>query len=113
MKEIKQHPLIIVFYLDAEMMKVRDIIVPFTEAINQMLTAKEANALAFFIPTTGIERIECINPVVVSPIDMDKIMTTINDITKSFDIGGDVNLPDTEITLDECVCNGGSCQCKQ
>lgn len=113
MEKVKQHPLVIVFYLDAEMMKVRDVIIPFTEAINQMLTDKDANALAFFIPTRGEERIECINPVVVNPTDMDKIMATLDDIKKSFDIGGDINIPDTEITPDdrECTCNGGKCNC--
>ena len=44
----KQYPLIIVFYLDAEMMKVKEIIQPFVESINYMLEVKNSNALAFF-----------------------------------------------------------------
>ena len=54
MKE--NYPLIIVFYLDAEMMKVPEIIKPFADSVNTMLAHKDANAMAFFIPTKGEER---------------------------------------------------------
>lgn len=113
----KQYPLIIVFYLDAEMMKVQEIIQPFVESINYMLEVKNSNALAFFLPTTGQERVECINPTVVAAADMEKVNLLVEDIKKNFSIGADVNIPDTDITPDEapdqkdCTCNGGECNC--
>lgn len=112
----KQHPLIIVFYLDAEMMGNREIIQPFVEAVNDLLHQKDSNALAFFLPTKGEERIECINPVIMAEPDMEKISQMVEDIRKSFDVAPDINIPDEEITLDEKPCDcgdnvGGKCNC--
>lgn len=111
----KQYPLIIVFYLDAELMKDRQLISGFAESVNMMLASKTPNALAFFIPTTGEERVECINPVIVAEADMEKINQMVADIKKSFDIGASINLPDEEIIIDDnsCTCNGADCQCKK
>lgn len=110
----KQYPLIIVFYLDAEMMKVQEIIQPFVESINYMLEVKNSNALAFFLPTTGPERVECINPTVVAAADMEKVNVLIEDIKKNFSVGVDINAPEQEITPDakDCSCNGGECNCE-
>ena len=83
----KGYPLILVFYLDSELMKNPDIIKPFSESVNHALAMREANAIAFFIPTTGDERIECINPIVTEDADMDKVNKLVEDIAKSFDIG--------------------------
>jgi len=109
----KQYPLIIVFYLDAEMMKVQEIIQPFVESINYMLETKNSNALAFFLPTTGQERVECINPTIVAEADMEKVNVLIEDIKKNFSIGAEMNITDEEIIPDtkECTCNGGECNC--
>ena len=115
MEEVTQHPLVIVFYLDSEMMRNRDIIQPFAESVNQMLMVKKANALAFFIPTEGEERVECINPVSLAPADMEKIYAILEDIKTSFVVPIDV--PDTDIIPDEkpeCTCDGESdeiCSC--
>lgn len=114
MKE--NYPLIIVFYLDAEMMKVKDIIQPFADSVNNMLAHKNANAMAFFIPTKGEERVECINPVIMSEPDMEKINKMVEDIKESFSIGADIDVVDEEIELDEKPCDcgnnpGGNCKC--
>jgi hypothetical protein len=114
MEEIKQHPLVIVFYLDAETMKMPEIIKPFAEAVNQMLAHKDANALAFFIPTKGEERVECINPVILQEADMAKVEKLIEDLKASF--LPDIDVADEEVELDEkpCVCkNGGECNCEK
>jgi len=104
----KGYPLIIVFYLDAEMMKVPEIISPFAESVNNMLAHKEANALAFFIPTKGEERVECINPTIMAEADMEKINQMVEDIKESFAVGLDIDVPDEEIELDhKCDCEGG------
>jgi hypothetical protein len=42
--------------------------------------------LAFFIPTDGDERIECINPTQLKPADMDKIMNTIEELKENFQV---------------------------
>jgi len=112
----KNYPLIIVFYLDADMMKMKDIIQPFAESVNMMLAEKNANAMAFFIPTTGEERVECINPLIMEEVDMEKINQMVEDIKTSFAVGVDIDVADEEITLDEkpCTCGtnpDGSCKC--
>ena len=112
MNEVKQHPLVIVFYLDAETMKMREIIRPFAESVNQMLAYKDTNALAFFIPTKGEERVECINPVVYKEEDMSSIYKIIDDLKASFLV--DIPVADQEVILDkkECTCDDeGTCNC--
>ena len=97
MKE--SYPLIIVFYLDAEMMQVKEIIQPFADSVNTMLAHKNANAMAFFIPTKGPERVECINPSIVAEADMAKINEMVEDIKKSFAINEDINVDDEDIDM--------------
>jgi hypothetical protein len=99
MKE--NYPLIIVFYLDAEMMQVKEIIQPFADSVNTMLAHKNANAMAFFIPTKGQERVECINPSIVAEADMAKINAMVEDIKKSFAIGEDINVEDEDIDMSD------------
>ena len=96
----KTYPLIIVFYLDGEMMRQKEIITPFVEAVNNMLHQKNANALAFFLPTSGEERIECISPVIVKEADMEKINTIIEDIKTNFSVAAEMELPIEEVTTD-------------
>ena len=83
----KGSPLLIVFYLDREMMTNPDIVQPFANSVNEALAQREANAMAFFLPTDGEERIECINPVQVAKADMKKVNKLIEDLTKNFDVG--------------------------
>jgi len=97
MKE--NYPLIIVFYLDAEMMQVKEIIQPFADSVNTLLAHKNANAMAFFIPTKGEERVECINPSIIAEADMVKINEMVEDIKKSFAIGEDLTDLDEDIEM--------------
>jgi hypothetical protein len=97
----QQYPLILVFYLDAELMKNSQIIQPFVDSVNKVLAQKKANAIAFFMPTKGEERIECINPMLVKEPDMTKINALVEDIKKNFSIGEDLPMPDEEIDLGE------------
>lgn len=108
----KQHPLIIVFYLDADMMRRPEIIVPFSESINHIIEKKEANAIAIFLPTNGEERVECINPTLVPNFEMERINKIIEDIKKNFSIGDDLDIEIKESKPCECGKNpSGSCQC--
>ena len=94
----KGYPLILVFYLNGEMMRNKDIIVPFTESVNNAIAIREANAMAFFLPTEGEERIECINPLTVPDEKIEEINKIIEDLKKNFDIGqgADENLEEDE-----------------
>lgn len=110
----KQYPLIIVFYLDAELMKNKDIIEPFANSVNDALAKRKANAIAFFLPTKGEERVECINPVMVKEADMAEVNKMVEEIKKAFDINPEITI-DTEEISDlscgpECKC-GGDCNC--
>ena len=100
MSETKQHPLVIVFYLDREMMKQTEILQPFASSVNQMIIQKKLNAIAFFLPTDGEERVECINPVVVPKVEMDKIQKILNEIQTQFSVGEKFeNIPDEDIEI--------------
>lgn len=88
--EEKQYPLVIVFYLDREMMKNQQITQAFAESVNDLIVLKKFNALAFFLPTDGEERIECINPMITPKEEMVKIDKLITDISKNFGIGEEI-----------------------
>jgi hypothetical protein len=99
--EEKSYPLVLVFYLDREMMKQKDILQPFASSVNNIINIKKFNAMAFFLPTDGEERIECINPLIAPKEEMEKIDKLISDIEKTFSIGEKFdNIPDEDITLD-------------
>ena len=116
--ENSSHPLVLVFYLDAELMKNPQIIKPFAESIDKMLAMKKANALAFFLPTNGEERVECINPVMLKEPDMEIVNKLIEDIKHQFSIGVDIDVDIDEIEIEEqskpCDCGNnpnGNCKC--
>ena len=106
------HPLILVFYLDAEMMRNQQIIQPFAESVNFMIEQKNANMMAFFMPTTGEERVECINPVMLSEPDMVKVEQMIKEIQENFSVGIDLDIQDEKNELENKPCEcGGNCKC--
>lgn len=82
-----QYPLILVFYLDRELLAQPEIRDEFIKAVNSAIAIRNANIMAFFMPTDGEERIECINPLQVSKADMFKINAMVDEIAKQFDIG--------------------------
>lgn len=107
----KGYPLIIVFYLDRELMSNAQIMRPFAEMVNDMILHKEANALAFFLPTDGEERVECINPVIMKEADMERVNKMIEDIKTNFSIGID---PEAETPNENKPCEcGGDCKCEK
>jgi hypothetical protein len=108
----KENPLILVFYIDREMITDTQLINPFVESVNHMIETKGANMMAFFLPTDGEERIECLNPKLIHEPEMEKITQIISDIKEACSVGVDIDVPDEEITLDENQCGcGGDCQC--
>lgn len=97
----KQYPLILVFYLDRELMQNRDIIQPFADSVNEAIAKRRANAMAFFLPTDGEERVECINPIMVKEADMEEINTMVQDIKKAFSVGDDITSDEGFESLDD------------
>ena len=84
----KGYPLLIVFYLDREMMMNPDIVKPFADSVNDALAQRKANAMAFFMPTDGEERIECINPVYITEkTEIEKLNKLTEEVEKLFQVG--------------------------
>lgn len=85
-KETNEYSIVLVFYLDRELLSQPQIAGPFVDMVNRELNAKNPKAVGFFLPTDGEERIECINPVQVSKAEMSKINKLVDDIKKQFDV---------------------------
>lgn len=85
--EPQTNPLILVFYLDRELMMNPQIMKPFAESVNKIIDIKKMHAVAFFLPTEAEERIECINPAIVPQDEMNKINKMVQDIQTQFSIG--------------------------
>tara|TARA_R110000796_G_scaffold252137_1_gene385307 strand:- start:9741 stop:10034 length:294 start_codon:yes stop_codon:yes gene_type:complete len=73
--------------MEREMMRDKKLMGQISEHFNRVLAEREANAMLFFLPTDGPERIECINPVIATSEQKEKIDTLITEISKNFDIG--------------------------
>lgn len=114
MNKETNNPLILVFYIEKEAASNQLLIKPFVESVNQMIYEKDANVMAFFLPTNENQRVECINPVMVKEADMESINKIIEDIKISFSVGADIDVKDEEITLDEESCDCDSnCKCNK
>ncbi len=117
----ENYPLILVFYLDRELMMTPSIIKPFADSVNNALAIRNANAMAFFLPTDGVERVECINPIMVKEADMENINKMVEEIKNNFSIAvSEEDLPTQEIIIKdnkECDCGpetggcGENCNC--
>jgi hypothetical protein len=81
------YPMVLVFYLDREMMMNQEITKAFAESVNNAIADREANCMAFFLPTDGEERIECISPITTDENNMERINKIIQDLSNNFDIG--------------------------
>jgi len=99
----KNNPTYLVFYLDRDMITNQEIMGEFTNQVDSALVQKDANAMAFFIPTDKGPRIDCINPKLVEKTDMDRINKIIEDVKNNFDIGNGAdegkNDPEAEIEV--------------
>ena len=82
-----EQPLIMVFYLNREMMANSEVMEIVIKQVEYAIESKNHNILAFFLPTDDKERIECINPIQVEETEMTRINKIIEDLTKNFDIG--------------------------
>ena len=103
LNEKKDYPLVLVFYIDRDTMKNEQITQAFADSVNELIKIKNFNALAFFIPTDEKERIDCLNPTIASPEQMERVDKLINDISNSFGIGEELN--DVLTQTDENILN--------
>jgi len=83
----KQTPLCLVFYIDRELAGNKQIMGILNTNLNTLIAEKGDNIYAWYLPTDGEERIECINPVLYSESDMEPVNKLIADIKAKFDIG--------------------------
>ena len=103
----KGYPMILAFYIDRETITNGKIMEIFSDQVNKVLAEREANAIAFFLPTSNgeSERIECVNPIQVEPAKMDEINKIIQDIQNNFDIGNgaddDIDNPENNVNLNK------------
>jgi hypothetical protein len=86
MEITNNQPLVLVFYIKRDVMTQQSIIQPFVDSVNDLLERKNANIIAFFLPTDGDERIESLNPVQLKETEMEKINKLIEDLSNQFDI---------------------------
>ena len=80
-------PKVIVFYLDREMLNNTSIRNHFSTSVDKVFEQRHFNALAFFIPTDGEEKIECINPKLISNDEYKKVIEVLETCKAHFDIG--------------------------
>jgi hypothetical protein len=81
-----KYPLVLVFYLCRELLQNEQIATEFTDSVDLMIKKKGYNVMAFFLPTDGEERIECINPIQLQETDMEHVNTVLSELTKAFDM---------------------------
>jgi len=87
-------PLVLNFYIDRETLSNPSITKEFIDGVNYYINEKEYNVMAFFLPTDGVERIECINPVIASEKQIEKIDELIRDIEINFDMSNNDDIED-------------------
>jgi hypothetical protein len=82
-----ENKLILVFYLDRILFtKTPEILNQVSTSIETFIEKKELNAIAIFLPTDNTERVECINPVIVTEEKINEINKIISDMKKQFSI---------------------------
>ncbi len=88
-QEIKtDEPLILVFYLDAGVFADQEMVKAYSENVKEYFDENGDNVRLFFMPTTGEERIECINPTYLTDkTEIDKLNTLTEEVEKLFQVG--------------------------
>lgn len=85
--EYSETPLVLVFYLDRDMMMSSpETVGAFKDNVNGVIQQKNANIISFFFPTTTEERIECINPKTIDEKERSNVNDLIDEIREHFDL---------------------------
>jgi len=80
------HPIVLAFYLNRDMLNNTELTKEYVDSVNEMIARKEYNVMAFFMPTDGDDRLECLNPVLMTDELKQEVYPILEDIQKSFDI---------------------------
>ena len=90
-QEIKaDEPLILVFYLDSGVFAEQDMVKAYSENVKNYFDENGDNVRLFFMPTSGEERITCINPVYITEkTEIEKLNTLTEEVEKLFQVGVD------------------------
>jgi hypothetical protein len=80
------HPIVLAFYLNREMLVNTELTNEYVKSVNELIAAKEYNVMAFFMPTDGDDRLECLNPIIMTEDLKAEVYPILEDIKKSFDI---------------------------
>jgi hypothetical protein len=80
-------PLILVFYLDKEIIQRSELRDQYAAGIKKYFSELKMKAAIFFVPTSGDERIECINPKYIEDRDeINKLRQVLSDAERIFDL---------------------------
>ena len=88
-QEIKaDEPLILVFYLHESNFVNQEAIKVYSENVKNYFDENGDNVRLFFMPTSGEERIECINPVYITEkTEIEKLNKLTEEVEKLFQVG--------------------------
>ena len=88
-QEIKaDEPLILVFYLDSGVFAEQEMVKAYSENVKNYFDENGDNVRLFFMPTSGEERIECINPVYITEkTEIDKLNELTEKLEEMFQVG--------------------------
>ncbi len=88
-QEIKtDEPLILVFYLHESNFVNQEAIKLYSENVKNYFDENGDNVRLFFMPTSGEERITCINPVYITEkTEIEKLNTLTEEVEKLFQVG--------------------------
>ena len=85
---MSKEKIILIHYINVGNIDGNDVSKMMEEVINKLSLKGEDNVISYWIPVReGETRVECINPVIASKDEMDKIGKIIEDIKNTFDIG--------------------------
>jgi hypothetical protein len=84
MEKYNETPLILVFYFENEIMQNTEIRTEIINSINRTIKDKNANIISFVLPTNEKPKIECINPVIATEEQIEKINDLIKDIEQKY-----------------------------
>jgi len=89
----KEVPLVIVFYLDRDMMQNHEMVAAFGKNMEHIIEKKNFNAISIFMPTDTQERVEILNPQLMDETQKEKTDILIGQLTKEFSLNNQINEP--------------------
>ena len=86
-EEEENKPLFLVFYLDKELFKQKELVSSYGANVKKYLDEKGDNVRLFFMPTENNEKIVCINPLYISDEkEFEKLNTLIGELEEKFQL---------------------------